>query len=212
MTTYLEFKNFVYTNIARDSSDTLAALVVPKAVNYAIDIAAILFKPPELSTSANLTLTAGTTYITVTQKFIDIITAYNTSDSNKLWFIPYELFNSLKPSTTSIKYFSLFGTRLYVNTSSLADKTITIYYVAHPTELSADDDEIEFTQHDAFIISIATALCFAVLEEGDSADIWARVGDAFGAGAIKSAQLKEVVSGSVTSLEATLTGALAGAK
>lgn len=212
MTTFAVLKNTVYENIGRPSSDVSAALVVPKAVNYAIDLAAILFKPPELSSTVNLTLNAGSTTTTMTSKFIDIITAKITTDTGRLWYIPFELFDFLLPSITTIKFYTIFGDVIHVNTSSLSTKTIQVSYIAHPAELTSDAQELEFTQHDAFIISAATAFCWAVFEESDAVEMWAKMGEIYGLGLLKSAMAKEVVSGAVASLEATITGALSGSK
>lgn len=212
MTTFAVFKSVVYTNIGRDSSDVTAALVVPKAVNYAVDLAAVLFKPVELSTTADLTLNAGNTSVQMTSKFIDIIVAKITTDTGRLWFIPFELFDFLLPSISTIKYFTILGDYIYVNTSSGSTKTIRVTYTAHPAELTSESSEPEFTQHDAFIIAAATAFCFAVLEEADSADMWSKIGEMYGIGLLKSAMAKEIVSGALTSLESTITGALTGSK
>jgi hypothetical protein len=211
MTTFLEFKNLIYTNLGgRDSGDVSAALIVPQAINHAIDSAAMLFKPPELYTSTSAVIPSGNDYCTLTSGFIDVIRVYNETGSNELHFVPRENFKILIPTLTTVKFYTLYGQKLTVNKAVAVDTTLEVNYIAYPTALSADADVLSFAHHDPYIIALASALCFAAFEEGDSAEIWARVGESVGVGLAKSAQVKEVVAGKPAYLESTITGPLAG--
>lgn len=212
MTTYATFKEIIYTNIARDSSDAAAVLLVPKAINYAIDAAAILFKPPELYTTYSMTVTAGESSKQFTTKFIDLIDIYNVTDSSQMLFIPYEALRLVVPTSTKLKYYSMFGDWIYFNAAPTGDTSLRLGYIEYPTELSADADEPVFSRYDAYIVSMATAFCWAAFEEGDAIEVWGKVGEALGMSLMKAAQAREVVAGKPILLESTTTGALAGVK
>lgn len=212
MTTYATFKDLVYTNIARDSTDASAVLIVPKAVNYAIDAAAILFKPQELYTQADLVVTTGNASKQFTTKFIDIVDIYNLTSSLQMLSVPYEARNLIIPTSTTLKYFSMFGDWMFFNATAAVDTSIRVGYIEYPTELSADADEVAFTRHDAYIVSMATAFCWAAFEEGESIDVWSKVGDALGMSLIKAAQAREIVAGKPVLIETPITGSLAGAR
>ena len=208
MTIFSAYKDMVYTAIARDENDAAALLVVPEAINYALDVAAILFKPLELFASEDVALTAGNTTVEFTTPFIDIVNIKDSTNNVILRFIPYESFDLLKPTLTTIKYYSLFGTSIHVNASVASDTTIAVEHIAYPATLSDDNDEPEFSDHDAFIISTATAFCFAVFEESEAVNIWGSVGEAFGGALVKAAQARELIGGRQTSAESAITGVL----
>lgn len=208
MTTLLSFKNTVYTNLGRDENDEAAVLLVPQAINHSLIAAAILFKPPELFTAEDLVLSAGNDSVAFTSPYIDILEVKNSTTNIILRYLQYEGFHLIKPDLSIIKYYTLFGNNVYVNTSLASDTTLKMMYVAYPATLSSDEDEPEFNQHDAFIISTATALCFAAFEESDAVNMWASVGSALGESLIQAAQAREIVAGKPTYLEAPMTGSL----
>jgi len=212
MTTFLEFKNLIYTNIGRDSTDSAMALVVPVAINYALKTAAALFKPPEMFTETDQVVTNGTNSHTFTSSFIDLISIYNVTGSNELGFIAYENFRVLVPTTTDVKYYTVFGRYIILNTTVSADTTLRIGYIAYPDDLENDDDEPSFDEHDSYIVSVATAICWAVLEEGDSVQVWESVASALGLPMLKASQAKEVFSGKMAFLESAVTGTLTGSQ
>ena len=109
---------------------------------------------------------------------------------------------------TVIKYYSIFGNAIYLNTSVGNDSTLKVMYLAYPATLSADSDEPEFDHHDSFIVSMATALCFASFEESDAVNMWAGVGSALGESLIQAAQAREIVAGKPVYTEAAMTGSL----
>lgn len=208
MTTFLEFKNLVYTNIARDANDAAAALIVPKAVNHALSAAAILFKPPELHTYADITLLSGTDNIEFTTQYIDILEVQNTTTGIVLRYLQYESFHLIKPTLTTIKYYSIFGNNIYANVTLASDTALRVFYIGYPAELTADDQSPEFSQHDSFIIATASAIAFASFEEGDAVNMWAGVGSALGESLLQAAQAREIVAGKPIYQEAPMTGSL----
>lgn len=211
MTTFLDLKNTVYTAIARDSTDTAAALVVPKAINYAYDAAARLFKPPELEDEHEAVVLAGTDYKDfVLYRFSEITSVRDSTNSRPLYFIPLEVFDIIIPTLTVVRYYTVHGTRLRFNTSLGAAYTIAITYSRIPTELTNDANSLEFEGHTGFIVSLASAMALAVFEEGDSADMWTRMGEVFSLGNLKSARAREMMIGQPAIHEVGITGALAG--
>jgi hypothetical protein len=213
MATFLELKNFVYTSIGRDSTDVAAVLVVPMAINYAVEAIANVMKPPELSYTSTVVITSGSnSYYMSGVDFIDIISVYNSTDAIELSYIPFENWNILVPVVTTTKYYTMFGDNLYVNQLVTNDTTLLINHLKYPTAMVADDSTPSFEHHDAYIISIAAAICFAVFEEGDAVDVWSKVGDGLGMSMLKAAQMREVVAGKAALLESTITGAIAGSK
>jgi len=208
MTTFLAFKNLVYTNLARDENDPAAVLLVPQAINYALQAAGVMFKPPELFTSADAIVTSGATSVEFTPAYIDILEVQNSTTSIVLRYLQYEGFDLIKPTLTIIKYYTIFGNTLHVNASVTGDSTLKVMYVAYPATLTADDDEPEFDQHDSFIVSMASALCFASSEETDAVNMWAGVGSALGESLLQAAQQREIVAGKPIYTEASMTGSL----
>jgi len=210
MTTFAELKDLVYKNIGRDSTDSLASAVVPAAINYAIKAASVLFKPPELYATENVVISNGTSSKEFTTEYIDILTLYNVTDSANMYFVPYELFYVIIPTHPTAKYYTFLGDLIIVNLNVTADTTVRVAYVGYPTELSDEADEVEFDQHDAYIVSAATAIAFAAMEENETVDMWAKVAEAMGLGNLKAAQAREFMANKLTYLESAVTGSLTG--
>ena len=196
--------------MARDENDAAAVLIVPKAINHAVRAAAVMFKPPELYTSTDITLLSGNTSVEFGTAYIDILEVQNSTLGTILRYLQYESFHLIKPTLTTIKYYSIFGNDIYANLASVGDTTLKMMYIAYPAELSADDDEPEFDNHDSFITSMATALSFASFEESDAVNMWASVGSALGESLIQAEQAREIVAGKPVYSEAVMTGSLKG--
>lgn len=207
--TLLTLKNLVYTNLGRDSSDSAAALIVPATINYAISAIAAIFKPAELHTNNNISITPGNPSVSISSiDYLDIIRVYNSTDSIEMLFIPFELWEILVPTQTVVKYYSLFGDTLYVKMTPTGDKTFILYYLKHPTTLSNDTDTVDFDHFDSYIVAIASAITFAAFEEGDTVDIWAKVAEVLNIPFLKASQMREIVAGKTALLESTISGAL----
>jgi hypothetical protein len=213
MATFIQLKNFVYTSIGRDATDAAAVLVVPMAINYAVEAIANVLKPPELNYVSTVIITSGNnSYSLANVDFIDIISVYNSTDSIELNYIPYENWNILVPVVAATKYYTIFGDNLYVNRLVPDDVTLLISHLKYPTAMVGDASTPSFDHHDAYIISIAAVICFAVFEEGESVDLWSKVGEGLGLSVLKAAQMREVVSGKAALLESTITGTISGSK
>jgi hypothetical protein len=209
MATFQTLKSLVYKSIGRDSTDQLAAAVVPEAINYALDVVALLFKPPELNTSSNVTVAGGNSYASIADlDFIDVSKVYNSTDSRELLFVPFEEWDTIIPADLSIvKYYSIYGDRLYVKATPTTNKTLTVYHYAYPARLTLDSQSPEFDHYDSYIIAVAGALTFAALEEGESVDVWAKVADALGMPFLRGSAMREIIAGRQAQLESVITGA-----
>jgi hypothetical protein len=207
MTTFLTLKDLVYKSIGRDSTDQLAAAVVPEAVNYALDVVALLFKPPELNTSGAVTVAGGSNYASIASlDFIDVTKVHNDTDGRELLFVPFEQWDVIVPSLADVRFYSIYGDRLYVKATPAANKTLTVYYYAYPARLTLDSQSPEFDHYDSYIVAVASALTFATIEEGESVDVWAKVTEALGMPFLRGSAMREVIAGKQAQFESVIAG------
>lgn len=211
MTTFLTLKNLVYKSLGRDDNDEATVLIVPAVINYAITAVALIFKPPELISSNPVVISAGSKSVSLSSlDFIDLTKVYNETDSRELFFVPFENWDIIVPSgLTVVKFYSINGETLFVKGTPAADKTLTVYCIDYPTELTADDQPVDFEHYDSYIMAVASAIAFAAFEEGETVDVWAKVVEALGMSFLKGSAMREVIAGKQISLESTITGALA---
>ena len=208
MASFTELKTLIYTGLARDDTDPAAVRIVPYALNWAIKVAGILFKPVELATVSSLTILAGTSYKAFDTNFIDIQSVVNPATWKDLHFVPYESFRIIAPtSTTNPIYYTLFGNIIIVSGVVASNLLLNIYWLKLPSE-----EMIEFTGYDGFIVSLASAIAFAMFEEGETVDMWTKMSEILGMSAMQRTKMQEVMQGIPASLEAQLTGTLAGSK
>jgi len=190
--------------------DTTALSVINACLNYAITLAALIFEPPELREQSNLVVPSGDAYVSIASltDLLDFITAYNSTDSNKMWYIPWESWYVILPTTIgSVKYFSIFGDRLYVKDTPSADTTLSVSYSTYPAKLTQLTDQVEFDYHDSYLVSVALGIAWAFFEEGDSAGVMQKVGDAVALPLTLGAKARQIIEGKRISLEALLTQA-----
>lgn len=155
-----------------DSSEAITA--INASINFATLLAALLFEPPELLISGNLTVLSDQNSVSTTTltNLLTIKTVYNSSDGNKMWFVPWESWYILVPSSVgSIKYYSLLGQTLYVADTPTSSKLLAIGYSTYPSSLSGSSDTLSFDHHDSFIVSTAINLAWSFFEKGRTVDI-----------------------------------------
>ena len=202
---FQDMKSSIYKRLGKDSSDSVAVAVAEESINTAVLIAALNFQPKELQASTSLTLLPASQTMSVSAlQIMDIIRLYNTSDSREMYFVPFELWETLVPSTSIVKYFSVFGTNLYIKTTSSVDKLFSLYYLSYPAALSQPGDSPAFSDYDYYILSIATAISFAAFEETDSANLWGSIQGILGESYKLGQGAKEVISGRLASIEPKL--------
>lgn len=212
MSTLADFRALIKVNFGgRDDADAL--LVTDAAINYAALLAALVFEPPELRTSGDLTVAGGSDSVSFGSltNLLDILTVYNTTDNNPMWFIPHELWQVIVPSSIgSTKYYSVFGETIYVKDAPSVNKTLKVYYSTYPAKLVNSTDVLEFDYHDSYIVSTASAIVLAAFEEGESAGIWQKVAEAVGVPLMLGARARQVIAGQRLTLESAIE--LAGSK
>jgi hypothetical protein len=126
--------------------------------------------------------------------WLSIDSIWNETDSLHLRFIPYDLLDSLLPSLTVTKYYSIYGDTLYLRASPAGSKVLTMNHLITPTSLTSDSDALEFTDYDSFIVSLATGLTFAGFEEGEAAMLWQKATDFITQPLILSGKESEIIA------------------
>ena len=187
--------------------DSTANTVIDACLNYASTLAALLFEPPELQTKANLTLLANNSNISLSNLTdrLDIKSVYNSTDSAKMWYIPWESWEILVPSNVGgTKYFSIFGETLYAKDTPSANKVLNIGYSTYPSLMSNANDTVDFDHHDSFIISTALGIAWAFFEKGKTTTIEQAM-NSITIPLTLGAKARQVIEGRKTSLSELLT-------
>ena len=187
--------------------DSVAISVINASLNYAITLAALIFEPPELREQNNLVISGSSSYVSIGSltDLLDLQTVYNSTDSNKMWFIPWESWYVILPTTVgSVKYFSVFGDRLYVKDTPSGNKTLLVSYSTYPAKLVNLTDELGFDYHDSYIVSVALGIAWAFFEEGETAGVMEKVANAAAMPLALGAKARQIVEGKRISLEALL--------
>lgn len=200
----------LYTDVARNigrydadgNIDTDGLAVSKRGVNFGILFAALVFDPMELKTSGSVTALSSQDYVSIsTLTNIRLIqSVYNSTGSKEVTFIPEEKFKLIVPaSLTYVEFYYRFGNTIYYNQPS-SSNTLTIKYIKYPTELTNDEDTVDFSNQDSVIISVATRYASSAFEEADAEKLWDSVLQAFslpfGLNAKKMTEMKEAVKSS----------------
>jgi len=205
-------RNLIQVNIG-NRDDTDAILVMNAAINYSALLAALVFDPPELKKSATSTLAIGQDSLGLTSltNLLDVITLYNVTDSFTMWFFPFEQWHTIVPSTVGLtKYYTIYGETLYFRDVPTADKVLRMFHSNYPSALVNLGDTLSFDHHDSYIISLASAICFAAFEEAEGASMWKDIASAAGSSLMLGARARQVIAGREALLENAITQAQGG--
>jgi hypothetical protein len=206
MKTLSDLATTVCTNVGRDYAAPFSN-VVNEALNYAAVMAVIMFEPEELKTRAHtVQLSAGLDSISLVSgtftNMLSITSVYNITDAKPIWFVPFELWDIIVPSTlTPLKFFTTFGTTAYFKTLQATNKFLDIYYTQYPPPMSAAADPLGFLWHEDYVVSIATGLVFTSLEETESAGNWDKVQNTVTSIMALGGMRRHVIQGRSTRLE-----------
>ena len=193
--------------------DSTALTVITACLNYAITLAALLFEPPELRKQSNFIVPSGNTCVMVTPltDLLDIQTVYSPATGSKIWYIPWESWDIILPLVVgSVRYFSIFGDRFYIRDTPSEDTTLWVSYSTYPGKLVNSTDSVGFDHHDSYLVSVALGICWAFFEEGESAGVLQKVGDAAAMPLALGAKARQVIEGKRISLEALLSQSQGG--
>ena len=165
---------------ALGNESTKAITWADRSINYAQLLAALIFDPPELKITGDLTLSAsgvGVVLTTLTRLRV-IDTIYNATSSRRMWPISWEKWHILKPSGAgNALYYCRLGTTLHTAPIPVVNNALSCYYHKYPVALSAVGDTLDFDYYDSFITSTAIKFAWAFQEETENVDMLQRVGD-----------------------------------
>jgi hypothetical protein len=202
MSTLSELQALVFTALGRDDADTV--LLVTAALNYATVLAALSFEPIELTDSDTIQIAGSSNSASLSgvAGLLDLRTVYNSSDSKNMWFIPWEFWYPLFPTSIgAVRYYSLFGQTLYVKDTPSGNKNLLIHFTIYPTVMVNPSDPVGFDNHDSYIVSVATGLVWAFFEEIESAGTLQKVVELVSAPLSIGARARGIITGQKANLE-----------
>jgi hypothetical protein len=159
--------------------DSVASNIIIAAINYACTLAALIFRPPELRAIENLSFPSGAASMSIAQiNWLDIQLVMNVTDGIVMRFVSYEKMDTIIPaSLVDTKYYSLFGDNLFLRASPASAKALTLSCLLFPPTLVNPTDLIPFSGYDSYIVTWASMLVQASLEEIESAAMWTKLVD-----------------------------------
>jgi hypothetical protein len=202
-TAIVTIQNQVYNNLGRDSADEYASVAVPAAVEAAVELVSLLFKPAELFTSSNQTVSAGSSYYSLDALDpLRVVQVRNRTVAKDMHELPFAQ-RTLAPTPAYTKYYSLHGQRMYLKKVPSSDTRLTIWYIKRPNNAAT---ELEFEHYDALVVGLATLLCHATFEEVESSNLWKSVSDLLGEPEAKELAAQEIMSSQLAKMKMMIGG------
>jgi hypothetical protein len=177
-TTLSEFYTRLRGPLGRN--DAVGDKFIEQGVNFGCVLTALLFDPPELSTSGSLTVTALGTSVSLSTltRPRTIKSVYNATSSLPIWSIEYRRLDFVVPVETGhVRFYSREGDTLYVKPAPTVENTLTAYYNQFPLAVSSSNEHISIEDMDPMIESYALAYAMGCLEETEQAQFWAGLGE-----------------------------------
>jgi hypothetical protein len=211
MSQFQDLQGLVETSIG-GRNDSIAVTVIQVAINYAIILASLIFKPPELKSITPLTYVGGSSYLDISSvNWIAIHLLSNDTDGIQLGFIPYDKLDVIVPSSlTSTKYWSMFGDKLFLRAAPTANKALSMSCSLLPSTLAQPTDPIPFSGYDSTLVSWATMLTQAAFEEAESAGAWMKIAETIGAPLTMGAKERDIIEGAQAYFDLTMLQAKGG--
>jgi len=187
-----EFRTLVLLGTGDDSSEMIA--MANEAINQAIILGALMFDPPELQVKYDHTLPGSEDSFSLAAapfngQILIIRHMWDADNGRRLWYVPFDRWDLIVPTVDHIKFYTLHGMTVYLNTSIVPSLNLYVKATKYPTPFVDDVTDCEYDFHDEFIVSTATGLVFAKEEEKDTVDMWSKiqgaVAGALGVGAIR---------------------------
>ncbi len=199
MTSFLELKNEVCSSIGRPG-DPDALSWAGRAVNAGVTLVGLIYEPEELRQIGSLSPLNGVERITLNTltRPLRIEDVYNETEGVKVWPIEYRSRNSLPlPSSGPVLFFALYSSWMYFNPIPSSNLTLRISYLQYAARLVNNTDLYPYARYEDFVLTFANALAFAFLEEGESSDVWMKVGQNLGLSEAQITQTQRVLRGEV---------------
>jgi len=200
--TFKELKRQVMLKI--EARDGRAMLVVEQAINDAALLASLMFNPKELQIDGTVTVTGNTDNIALTTltRYIDVVVCYNTTDLDKMFYIPIELWDLIVPSGLAVtRYYTVRGTTLYVAVKPSVNKTIRVTYQSYAGVLTLDSDSLSIDHYVPFIVSLATQIAQAALAGMDGQGVWSKLTEQLALPVMVAEKARSIIEGRPTLLE-----------
>lgn len=170
---------------ALGDSGTVAQTCATNAINFAQNLIALMYDPPELNTSATLVLLQDESSVSIsTQSSLRTITQIrNTTASFGMFPISWEKWNilCLDDASGSARFYCRRDTTLYTYPTPEAVNALTMFYKDYPTALSDASDELDFDHFDEIIVAIAQRYAWGTREEIESSNLMKQISEEFGA-------------------------------
>lgn len=172
-------RSLVQTATARYDSNMQT--FIDRAINWAMLTVAVLFKPVELYEIGYLTVPAGNWQANVASGInygadsVISIESMHWGSGNQILPIAFRHLWTLTSSRVQgyPKYYSWrSGTTLIFDKFPANDVVVELRYIKAPEYLTSNSSNVAFGGYDALIVSLATKLTFAAMEEVESSNVW----------------------------------------
>lgn len=182
MTTLLELLTEGYGHMGR--SDTTVKTMLTRGINAGLIATVILHEPPEARANSNLTAVAAGTAIDISSgltRYLRVEEVYNSTQSQKVWPLNFHQLEAFPmPTGTGVLYYALYGDEMYYKPYPSSNETLKTHYLQYPTRLTDDGDTVPYDFYQDFVLGFASMFAFACIEEGESVQIWERIGQNLG--------------------------------
>lgn len=199
MTTLGEMRTELHRAVGDNSTGTDAILL--RAINAGIVAASILFEPPELRTSANITAASTSKTANVANgltRHLKIDEVWNANANGKVWPLALNemhALESLMPANGNVLFYALHGQLLHYRPQPTANQTLTVYYLQRANRVVNANDTIPLEDFEEFIMSFAMEFFWAFKEEGESQQGWQQISDRLGIPYGQLAQVRRALRG-----------------
>lgn len=202
MTTVDDMRGEIYEALGgRD--DSVVQVAALRGLNAGVYTAYRILEPPESRVEGSLNCGSAsgridwTSGLTRCDGRIEWVTNDDNDDA-KVWLLSHHLLDVLwLPTSGSIQFYSMYGEYFYYRPIPTASETLTVGHIQYPERLDDGSDTIPYAKHEEYILSIATALTFLVLEEVESGSAWTQLADRFNIPAQLVSQIQRLMKGEV---------------
>lgn len=174
----VEFRDIILSAVGDDSPEMI--ILANEVINQAIVMGALIFDPPELQVKYDYTLPSAEVSFSLTSspfnsEVLVIRSIKDVDNLRRIWYINPDKWDVIVPTLTTVKFFTLHGTTVYVNTSLVTSLDLEVKATKYPALFVDDTTDCQYDFHDDFIISTATNLLFAKMEEKETVEMWTGV-------------------------------------